>query len=101
MGKFAIDLEGTLIDNVRSLEFQNEIKNSKDDWYLITAHHDPLAVEDIVREETILEPEDFVEIVCTFEKAKAAFERAITKLIDDSPRYRKSCEKFGIEFEQV
>lgn len=101
MGKFAIDLEGTLIDNVRSLEFQETIKNSKDDWYLITAYDDPLDVEDIVNDETILAPEDFVEIVCTYEKAKAAFERGITKLIDDNPRYRKSCAKLGIEFEQV
>lgn len=101
MGKFAIDLEGTLIDNDRSLEFQETIKNSKDDWYLITAYDDPLDVEDIVISETILQPDDFVEIVCTSEKAKAAFERGITKLIDDNPRYRKSCLRYGIAFEKA
>ena len=48
--RIAIDLEGTLIDNARSIELQKRVKTSGDDWYLVTAHADPLAVEDIVRE---------------------------------------------------
>ncbi|WP_028880849.1 hypothetical protein [Terasakiella pusilla] len=100
--RIAIDLEGTLIDNARSIELQERVKTSGDDWYLVTAHADPLAVEDIVREETALDPEtDFVEIICTSQKAKACFEHGITRLIDDSVRYRKSCEKYGVEFELV
>lgn len=98
--RIAIDLEGTLIDNARSIELQERVKTSGDDWYLVTAHADPLAVEDIVREETMLDPEtDFVEIVCTSQKAKACFARGITRLIDDSVRYCKSCERYGVEFE--
>lgn len=97
--KIGIDLEGTLVDNKRSREFQELVKSSGDQWYLITAHHDPLAVEDIIKDETILDPEkDFVQIICTSDKAAACFERGIVKLIDDSDRYRKSCEKYGIEF---
>ncbi|NVK31849.1 MAG: hypothetical protein HWE20_12645 [Gammaproteobacteria bacterium] len=100
--RIAIDLEETLIDNARSIELQERVKTSGDHWYLVTAHADPLAVEDIVREETALDPEtDFVEIVCTSQKAKACFARRITRLIDDSVRYRKSCEKYGVEFELV
>lgn len=100
--RIAIDLEGTLIDNARSIELQERVKTSGDDWYLVTAHADPLTVEDIIREETMLDPEtDFIEIVCTHEKAKACFERGITRLIDDSVRYRKSCELYGVDFELV
>ena len=99
--KIGIDLEGTLIGNTRSTEFQEMVLTSGDEWYLVTAYVDPLAVSDIVRDETVLEPDQFIEIVCTHQKAKACFERGIVKLIDDSGRYRKSCEKYGIEFVQV
>lgn len=100
--RIGIDLEGTLIDNARSIQLQELVRSSGDDWYLVTAYSDPLAVEDIIRDKTMLDPEvDFIEIICTHEKAKACFERGIIKLIDDSVRYRKSCERYGVEFELV